>query len=176
MFDKLVDLIINFIGLFRFWSIIRDFEGGIILRLGKFHRMAKPGWNWRWPFDVEECFYSNINMMTRVVGPQSLTTKDDKSLIVSVVITEKVEDVKKFLIECTHGHSIIEDATYGAVATLIHNSTWDELMGIDLAHQLEITVRRQAKKYGVDIIQLQLVDFTKSKSLRLMQSHTEGSN
>lgn len=176
MFDKLVDFLLNFIGLFKFWTVIRDFEGGIILRLGKFHRMARPGWNWKYPFDVEECFYAHVNMITRIVGPQSLTTKDDISLIVSVVITEKIEDIKKFLLDCTNGHSIIEDATYGAVATIIHNSTWEELVTSDIARQLEITVRRQAKKYGVEIIQLQLVDFTKSKSLRLMQSHTEGSN
>lgn len=174
MFDKLVDLIINFISLFKFFRVVRDFEGGIILRLGRFHRMATPGFHWVWPFNVEELFYANTNMLTRVVGPQSLTTRDDTSVVISVVITEKIEDVKKFLIDVTNGHSVIEDATFGAVATLIHNLTWDELRAGDIAHQLEISVRRQARKYGVDIIQLQLVDFTKTKSLRLMQAHVEG--
>lgn len=175
MFDKLVDLIVQFIGLFRFWVIITEWEHGIILRFGKFHRMAGPGFHWRLPFDMESTYYASVNMMTRIVGPQSLTTKDDVSLIVSVVITEQIEDVKKYLLLCTHGRSIVEDSTYGAVATFIHERTWPELQGTDIAHALEIIVRRQAKKYGVDIIQLQLVDFTKSKSLRLMQSHTEGS-
>lgn len=174
MFDKLVDLIINFIHLFQFWTVIREFEGGIILRLGKFHRLTGPGFHWRWPFNIEECFYAHTNMLTRIVGPQSLTTRDDVSIIVSVVITERIEDIKKFLLECTHGHSVIEDATYGAVATVVHSLTWIELVNNDVAHQLEILVRRQARKYGVEIIQLQLVDLTKSKSLRLMQSHTEG--
>jgi regulator of protease activity HflC (stomatin/prohibitin superfamily) len=175
MFDKLVDLLVQFIHLFKFWVILTEWEEGFILRWGKFNRMVGPGFHWRLPFNIDNTYYASNNMMTRIVGPQSLTTKDDVSLIVSVVITERVEDVKKFIMECTHGRSIIEDSTYGAVATIIHDRTWNELREIDLARQLEITVRRQAKKYGVDIIQLQLVDFTKSKSLRLMQSHTEGS-
>ena len=174
MFDKLIDLIIQFIDLFRFWTILTDWEQGIILRLGKFHRMAKQGWNFRIPSNIDICYYTSSNMMTRVVGPQSLTTKDGKSLIISVVITEQVEDVKKFLMTATHGRSIIEDSTFGAVATVIHDKTWQELQDMDLARTLEITVRRQAKKYGVDILQLQLVDFTLSKSFRLMQTHTEG--
>ena len=174
MFDKLVDVLVQFINLFKFWVIITDWEMGIILRWGKFNRMAPPGFHWRLPFDIENTYYASINMMTRIVGPQSLTTRDDVSVIISVVITEQIEDVKKFLMLCTHGRSIIEDATYGAVATFVHERTWDELRGVDIAHQLEIIVRRQARRYGVDIIQLQLADFTKSKSLRLMQSHTEG--
>lgn len=174
MFDKLVDLIVQFIELFKFWVIITDWEQGIIMRWGKFHRMAHSGWHWRLPFNLETTYYTNVNMLTRIVGPQSLTTKDGRSLIISVVITEQVEDAKKFLISTTHGRSIIEDSTYGAVATVIHDKTWQELQDMDLARTLEITVRRQAKKYGVDIIQLQLVDFTLSKSFRLMQTHTEG--
>jgi regulator of protease activity HflC (stomatin/prohibitin superfamily) len=174
MFDKLVDLLIQFLGLFRFWTIIKDWEMGIMLRLGRFHRMADPGFHWRWPFNIEECYYAPVNMMTRIVGPQSLTTKDGVSLIISVVITEQIEDVKKFLVTANHGRSIVEDCTYGAVATVVHDKTWRELEEMDLARTLEITVRRQAKKYGVDIVQLQLVDFTRSKSFRLMQSHVEG--
>jgi regulator of protease activity HflC (stomatin/prohibitin superfamily) len=173
MFDKLIDLIIQFIELFRFWCVILQYEGGIILRLGKFHRMLTPGFHWMWPFNIEMMHYTDVNMYTRIVGPQSLTTQDDKSLIVSVVITMQVEDVKKFILDCVHGHSVVEDATYGAVATLIHSLTWDQIMQADVARQLEIIVRRQAKKYGVNILQLQLVDLSRSKSLRLMQPYVE---
>lgn len=174
MFDKLVDLIVQFIELFRFWCVMFDFESGVMFRLGRFHRMLNPGFHWMFPFNIESIRYTDINMYTRVIGPQSLTTRDDVGLIVTVVITAQVEDVKKFVIDCVHGHAVIEDATYGAVATLLHSMTWPQIMENDVARQLEIIVRRQAKKYGVNIIQLQLVDLTKSKSIRLMQPYMEG--
>jgi regulator of protease activity HflC (stomatin/prohibitin superfamily) len=173
MFDKLVDLIVQFIELFRFWCVLLEYEGGVMFRLGRFHRMLPPGFHWMFPFNIETMNYTDTNMYTRVVGPQSLTTRDDVSLIVTVVITAQVEDVKKFIIDCVHGHSIIEDATYGAVATLLHSMSWPQIMESDIARALEIIVRRQAKKYGVNILQLQLVDLTRSKSLRLMQPYQE---
>ena len=95
MFDKLVDVLLQFINLFKLWVIITDWEMGIIMRLGKFNRMAPPGFHWRLPFGIENTYYSNTNMMTRIVGPQSLTTRDDVSVIISVVITEQIEDVKR---------------------------------------------------------------------------------
>lgn len=173
MFDKLIDVLINFVDLFKFFVVIRVFEGGVVLRFGKFHRMAPPGLRWKWPFNIEEVFYANIVATTRVIGPQSLTTRDGYAVIVSSVITYEVEDVKKFLLEVSHGHAALEDSTYAVVADMVMSSNWEELMSVDLARKMEIAVRRQAKKWGVNVRQLQLADFTRSTSLRLIQSHVE---
>jgi regulator of protease activity HflC (stomatin/prohibitin superfamily) len=174
MFDKLIELFINSLKLFMFWSVVRDFEGGVILRFGHFHRIAKNGWNWMWPFNVEELFYCTVTPQTKVIGPQSLTTKDGKEVVVSAVITFAIEDVKKFLLEVSHGHAALEDCTYGVIGDLILESDWQSLLDKkDIAGKMEIAARRRAKKYGVEIQQLALADFTKSRSIRLLQAHVE---
>jgi ACT domain-containing protein len=50
----------------------------------------------------------------------------------------------------------------------VMDHTWDELVAMDLADELAKIVRRQAKKLGVDIIQVQVTDFTRSLSFRLI--------
>ena len=124
-----------------------------------------------WPFRVEECLSTNVVPETMLVDPQSLTTKDGVSLVISTVVTFAIDDVKVFLLEIEGAGQVIEDATYGIVAHMIMERTWAELAEIDLANELSKTVRRAAKRYGVQIVQVQIADFTRSRSLRLVLGH-----
>jgi regulator of protease activity HflC (stomatin/prohibitin superfamily) len=168
MFDKLVDLFISSLRLFQFFTVVPAYGGGVILRLGRYHRPAAAGFHWMWPFRVEECLSTNVVPETMLVGPQSLTTRDGVSLVISTVVTFAIDDVKVFLLEIEGAGQVIEDATYGIVAHMIMERTWAELAEIDLANELGKTVRRAAKRYGVQIVQVQIADFTRSRSLRLV--------
>lgn len=170
MFDRLVDFLIQFLDLFRFFVVIPSYGDGVVLRFGKFHRLTHPGFHFIWPFKIEEVLSTNVVTETMPVGPQSLTTKDGVSIVISTVVTFRKTDVKTFLLEIEGAGQVIEDATYGIVAQFVMGHSWDELReGMDMANELTKAVRRQAKKYGVDIITVQISDFTRSRSYRLMQ-------
>jgi len=42
MFDRILDKVLEFLGWFTFWTVVREFERGVILRLGSFHREVGP--------------------------------------------------------------------------------------------------------------------------------------
>lgn len=170
MFDKLIDLVIQFIRLFQCFAVLRCYQGGVILRFGKLHRDAKIGFNWKWPFDIEEMIHTNIVTETMLVGPQSLVTKDKKHIIISTVVTFKVDNPRVFLLEIEGANRVIEDSTFGEVSDWVTERTWDELVESDVANKLSIKLRKRAKGYGVDVIRVQIVDLTESLSIRLMQS------
>lgn len=170
MFDRLVDFIIQFLDLFRFFTVVPCYAGGVMLRLGKFNRMLLPGFHWKWPFRIEEALSTNVVPETMPVGPQSLTTKDGTSVVISTVVTFSIVDVKTFLLGIEGAGQVIEDATYGIVAQFVMSHGWEELReGLDMANELTKAVRRHAKKYGVDVLTVQIADFTRSRSYRLMQ-------
>ena len=170
MFDKLVDLIKQFGRFFVFWYIMDPYEGGVILRLGKFHRMAKIGLNWIIPFLVERELGCNVATNTLIVGPQSLMTKCGKQVVITTVITCTVEDPKQFILEINGGMSALDDAATGVVSRLIMEHTFDEILAMDIANELTKDVRRFAKPWGVGITRVQLSDFTVMRSIRLLQS------
>ena len=172
MFDKLIDLIIQFARLFQIYAIVRCYQGGVILRFGKFHRLAPPGRNWIWPLAIEELLSTDMVIETMLVGPQSLITRDGKKIVISTVVTFRVDDAKVFLLEIEGTNRVIEDSTFGEVSDWVTARTWDELVASEVANELTKKLRRRAKTYGVDIIRVQLVDLTQSPSLRLMQSVT----
>jgi membrane protease subunit HflK len=180
VFDKLVEVLLQFVHLFFFCFITMSYQQGVVLRWGQLHRVVGPGFHWKWPFCVEHYLFVNTVPETMTVGPQSLTTKDGRSVVVSTIVTFSVEDVAKFLLEIEGGHQVIEDSTYGTVADFVMRRTWDDLCQFEaqFGNELSKVVRRRSKMYGVNVINVQLCDFTASRSIRLIQPlghHSHGS-
>lgn len=170
MFDRIFDFLKQFGRFFQFWVILDPWEGGVILRLGKFSRMAKVGWNWIWPFMIEFGSTANTAVHTLIVGPQSLMTKDGKQVVITSVITCTVEDPKPFILEINGGVQALDDAATGVVSKLVMSKTLEELLGMDIANELTKDIRRFSKPWGVGINKVQLSDFTLMRSIRLLQS------
>ena len=168
MFDKLIDLIISSIKLFRLFVVIREFERGVILRFGKFRKVAEPGIAWICPLGVDCVYDSPAYVLTMIVGPQSLNTKDNKEVVVSVLVTYLVFDHKLHLISIQGQEQSIEDISYGVVAKFVMDRTWDELLHEDVSKELTKQMRQRADDYGVKVKNAQIVDFTKSRSIRLI--------
>ena len=185
MFDKLVDLIVSWIKLFFFTYVLHADQRGIVLRFGRHVRDVGPGWHFKWPFDIDEVFFREITPSTLTVGPQSLTTKDDRDVVVSVLVTYQIEDVRRTIIEIQGVLPVLHYATYGVVSDFVMKHTWAELRNVratddtrelDLDNEIAKAVRRRAKKYGVHIIDVQFCDLTKSRSLRLIGAPLEMHN
>jgi regulator of protease activity HflC (stomatin/prohibitin superfamily) len=170
VFDKLIDVLKQFGRAFVFWYICDPYEGGVILRLGKYHRMIENGWNWMWPGYIERALTANIAVHTLIVGPQSLYTKDGKQIVIKTVVTCTVEDSKTFLFKVNGGVQALDDAACGVVSELIQSKTLDELRDMDVSNDLTIKIRRFAKGWGMAITRVQIVDFTPMRSIRLLQS------
>jgi membrane protease subunit HflK len=99
MFDKLVDLLIQFIRIFQFSLVVKPYQLGVRLRFGKFHATLNPGVHLFFPFWIDSVILENSVTETMRVKPQSLTTKDGRSLVISAVITFHIEDIRTFLLD-----------------------------------------------------------------------------
>ena len=49
MFERVFDFIANFWNILRPVVVVTDFEGGVILRFGRYNREIKPGIHWKYP-------------------------------------------------------------------------------------------------------------------------------
>lgn len=168
MFDKLIDFILNSIKQLQFFAVIRLYEAGVVLRFGKFNRMARTGFNFLYPFSIEELIYDHTVLKTHGIGPQSVTTKDGVAVVISAIIMFKIEDMKQFLLEVEHGLGVLENLACGVMSRKVMDHTWDELVAMDLADEINKIIRRQAKKIGVEVTTTQVTDFTRSLSMRLI--------
>lgn len=168
MLERLFEFIQNFLELFKFWFVVMDYEEAVVMRLGRYKKTLSPGLHFIYPLAIDHVMSENVALETCNLGTQSLITKDGISIAIGVVLSYKIIDVKRFLIETENAASVLEDSTYGVVGAAITASTWDEVHTEDFNERVFKEIHRKALKWGVDIITLQFSDLTKAKCLRLL--------
>jgi regulator of protease activity HflC (stomatin/prohibitin superfamily) len=173
VFDKLIDLILDSINLFRFWEIVDEYEEAVILRFGKFHRVLGPGIHPVWPFAVERAMSDIVKPTTHNLKPQSLTTSDGVAVVVSGVITRTITDIQTALLECEGVETVITDSAYGVIAASVRNATWEEIATDEFCSSVKSDIHKRAKEYGVAIKRFQWGDLSKARSVRLWNDSTQ---
>lgn len=169
MFDKLVDLVLSSLQLLQFWQVVPAYERGVVLRLGRFSREIGPGFHFLLPFFVERYLGTSVVEDTMLVGPQSLTTKDQEPLLISYVITFRVKDVQKFLLGVEGAEQVLGESSYGVVSDLSRKNTFTELLEMNLSSKMTVAIRRTAERCGVDVDKVQIRDFISTRTFRLIQ-------
>jgi regulator of protease activity HflC (stomatin/prohibitin superfamily) len=167
MFERLIDLLVEFAGLFKFWEIVEPYEEAVVTRLGKYHRSLTEGFHWVAPFAIERVYSDSVVPTTHDLAPQSLTTKDGRSVVVRAVITRSITDIRKAVLECEGVENVLVDSAVGAVADAVRAYEWEQLASKEFAVALTSEVRERARPWGVKIHKVQLADISASRSLRL---------
>ncbi len=170
MLDKLIDLLVQWIKLFRIFVVVEPYNSVVITRWGVVNRVRGPGLAWVIPFDVEEIYSAPTYLQTMIAGPQSLMTRDDRPVVVSTMISHSVSDPITYVVTLQGSEQAVEDVVYGMVAKFVMSRTWEQLREDDVSARLTGQIRTQADKYGVRVHRAQFVDLTTARSVRLIQA------
>ena len=168
MLDRLIDLVVNFIGLFQFWVIVYEYERGVVLRLGRYKRVLEPGFHWCWPFHIDYVMVDNVVNRVIELGAQSLTTKDGHDVTVNAVVTASICDIRRALLDVEDVDHAVTDACCATVGEHVNETTWDELRTELAAEELKKACYLNALRYGIEIQRVQLKDLTRCRSLRIL--------
>lgn len=170
MLDRLIDVILQFIHLFTFWRVLDPYERGIILRLGKFLRTADAGIHWILPFGIDQMLAEHCVPTTHSLGNESITTADGVSIGFHAVVTYKVHDIKKALLDVEDVDHAVRDACSGEIGRVLRESTWADIQFPSILAELTSACRRRGFRYGIEILSVQLAGLAQCRSIRLMQS------
>jgi len=168
MFDKLVDLLIQFLDLFFFVRIVDEWESGVVLRFGRFHRLAGPGWRLIVPLGVERLITQDTYPVVSKLAVQSLTTADGFAVSVRALVTWRAQNVRKVLLECGGAEEALVDSVTGVVARNVMAVNWRDLVSEEFAKMVTSDVTRKARTWGVKVLAVQLSDVVKCRTYRIM--------
>lgn len=169
MFDRLIDIIVGFWQSLLPWTIVKEFERGVVLRFGKFNRLLAPGFRFLIPF-VEEALIDNVVLRTNWTSPQTLTTADNQTVTIKTVITWSITDIKKALLEVDGIDDAIKDSYIGSVGEAVSKNRIDDLNNRSFLTQLKRECQKRAARYGVTIDTIQIAELTPCTALRLIQN------
>lgn len=169
MLDRLIDLLLQWVGWLVPFTVIDAFERAVVLRLGKFNRELPPGFHWIIPFEVDRVISDNVVPRTINLSAQSLTTSDGAQIVIGVIVTARIHDIQKALLEVETVDEALQDSCYAEIARVVHEHTWEELQADSINDALQKACRKRAFTYGVEILRAQVSDLARCKSLRLIQ-------
>lgn len=169
MLDRLIDFLLSVVDLFYFVRVVDSWEKGVVLRLGRYRRTVGPGWHLVWPLMIERVITADVYARPFRLPPQSLTTSDDIAVVVSAVVTCKVANVRKVLLDCGNHEEALADSLTGTIAQHVTGAAWSDLTTEEFWSTVTTATHERARKWGLKVIEVQPADVTRCKSLRLFQ-------
>lgn len=168
-FEKLIDLLVQFMEFFKCCAVVDAYERGVHLRFGTPLRNLEPGLRFHIPFFVDRFLCDNVVTRTGTIGVQSLLTKDNRPITLKAVVTSNIFDIRAALLEVESVDHALIDSCAGAIGAYVADHTWEEIASPETSNELAKVCRRNAKRFGIEIERVQLVDLTPARALRLMQ-------
>lgn len=165
MFDKLIDLIVTFIHDVLPFKIVNQWEGGVHLRYGKFLRIVEPGLKWKLPF-FDKIWVTPVITQSVNLKPQTVTSLDEKSVVLSSIVRYYINDVKKFLLGVMHANDVLVDTTQGIIRDVVEATNWSDLY--DLGKIVTPEINKQVEKWGIIVEQVSFPDLGEIVTYRII--------
>lgn len=167
-------LVTNIKELFAFlapFRIIKIYERGVVLRFGIPHRVMEPGWNWLWPFKIEDVAEVVVVEQTMDLMVQSVTTTDDVSATFSVNLVYCVSDPVAYHTAVTDFDRSAEGYARLHLAKRVRDKTWRDLLDDQKALEASLkgTLSTRLKPWGAEVVDVGFTDLTRAKPFRLFQ-------
>jgi membrane protease subunit HflK len=167
MLDKLLELLTHCWEEVTPCEVLAPYTGGVVLRLGLYHRTVGPGVAWKWPL-VERLLTVNTCVDTFHLPPQTITTADLVQVGISTIVRYRIEDVRPFLLDVQDQQTVLCDVTLGLTRKVVERLTFQALVTTDWEKEVRDKLQRRVDAYGVKILEVTYADLGKMRSLRLL--------
>jgi len=167
MFERVLDFIASFWDMIRPWLIVADYEGGVLLRFGHYLRELKPGLHWKLPFADATVITSTV-ITTMALRPQTLTTQDDLTVVISAIVKYHIADVRAYLLDIWDSSDVLNDVTLGAIKQIVASVDYRDLQEQGIEDQVLTIVHSEAAIFGVEVHKVTFSDLGRVRSIRLI--------
>jgi regulator of protease activity HflC (stomatin/prohibitin superfamily) len=150
--------IVILILLFRCINILRQYERGVVFRLGRALKQEKgPGFVFIfWPID--KLVKVSLRVVTWDVPTQDIITRDNVSLKVNAVVYYLVTDANKAIIAVENFRYAVEQAAQTGLRSVLGEVELDDLLAerAKLNARLQAILDEQTEVWGVKVTQVQV--------------------
>ena len=147
--------------------ILREYERGVIFRLGKLQGAKGPGIIWLWPF-IDKMVRMDLRVVTIDVPKQEIMTRDNVPATVDAVIYFRVVDPNAAVVKVENfwkATSLIGQTTLRSV---LGQSALDELLSQrDVINQkLQEIIDKQTEPWGIKVTAVEVKEVSLPDSMK----------
>lgn len=163
----------DLVGWFANWiprmEICRATHRGVKFVRGKHVKEINPGLYMYWPMTTE-CVTIPVVRQSVNLSPQTLTTKDGHSVMVSPVLIYEIDDIRKALADSYDVDDTITEIGGLAIVDAVTSRTFEEIredITTDVKRDITEKSRRLLTQFGVKVRVGLLSDFAKCRVIRI---------
>ena len=133
-------------------KILREYERGVVFRLGRLIGTKGPGIIWLWPF-IDRMVKVSLRTVVMDVPPQDIITKDNVSLKVNAVVYFRVLQPEAAIIEVENYLFATSQLSQTTLRSVIGQSELDDLLAErdKINEQLQQIIDMQTEPWGIKI-------------------------
>lgn len=163
MFDKLIDLLIEFINYFKFWRVIPKNKRAVRNRLGKRLKELDPGLHFVFPFEIDHVDACVVEPEWTTSDAVHITTLDLKTISVGPTIKYKIVDVIAWYYSENDAFSNLHAAMRLATSSELTDCTWEDCMKKATWTRIKNKIKEKTKDLGIEIQDFGLIDLAVSR-------------
>ena len=134
-------------------QILDEKEKGVVLRLGKFHSIIGPGFNWQ-PAIIDQVYRAEVTKVSEYVVAGLMLTKDENIVKVPLTIQYNIKSIRDFILRVNNPIGSLVQATDSAIRHAVGSTNLDDVLGEGralLADEVRDRLQRYLDSYGSGI-------------------------
>jgi regulator of protease activity HflC (stomatin/prohibitin superfamily) len=167
MIATITVLVVVLLGLGMAVKIVKQYEQGVLFRLGKVQGLRQPGLRMIIPF-VDILHRVSLRIVTMPIQSQGIITRDNVSVDVSAVAYFRVVDAVKSVVAIENVRAAIDQIAQTTLRKVVGQHTLDETLSetdrinLDIREILDVTT----VEWGVEVTLVELKDIQLPESMK----------
>ncbi len=139
--------------------VVKQYERGVVFRLGKYEGTRGPGLIYIIPL-VERMTTVSLRIITMAIPSQKIITKDNVSIDIAAVAYYKIVVVEKSVLEIENVYNAINQISQTTVRNVIGQFSLDQLLShtSDINTQIKNVIDKHTEAWGVQVTAVEIKD------------------
>ncbi|MEO8903823.1 MAG: slipin family protein [Polyangiaceae bacterium] len=149
------------------FKITKEYERGVVFRLGRLIGLKGPGLFYIIPFGIDRLTKIDLRVITLEVPQQEVITSDNVTVKVNAVIFFQVIDAQAAIIKVYNFMEATSQIAQTTLRAVLGQSSLDELLGArdKINERLRGIIDRQTEPWGVKVLTVELKDAQLAESM-----------
>ena len=129
-------------------------ERAVILRLGKFHEEQQEGLNFRLA-GIDERYIENVTLTRRYTQTNSMLTKDENIVDVTVSAQYRIANLKDFVLNVKDPEASLRQAIESALRHVVGDNTLEQTLTVgreNIAQEVQVRLQEILDGYGTGLL------------------------
>lgn len=139
---------------------VKQYERGVVLTMGKFTSLRKPGWSIIVPV-FQNMEKVDLRVKAVDVPDQKVITRDNVSASINAVIYYKVSDATRAVLEVENFRYAVSQLAQTTMRNIVGSADLDEVLGErdKLSERIQQIVDAETDAWGISVENVELKDF-----------------